>query len=668
MKKSTFLLSLSVLLLGLSSSREAKAQFTNDSVNNTVIRDTAQYYGSTSQIATAPNGKSFVIWSEPYNNGGYFRNKIRMQLIDKYGVPQWNNKGIVVDSMMGQTLYLDHLTIDKEGNAIYASQDVRSGQGIVKPVIYKFDQAGNPLWGANGIQLADTVDSPIGFSGGTTVCVTDNNNVVVTYYTEGSSRTYISYQKFSPAGTSLWASQQIIYQGNVAPIMKYERPQLISAGGENFIMVYVKRSGTYTYNLNAQKFDSQGNPIWANPTVVSTYNFPNYGFPSVSSDGYGGVFTTFQSGNPQNATIPDAFAQRIYADGHTWNTTGKELVGDASSVPTFRKFDGGSAFAKDNNSYFATVPMVSTANSFVQTVNVQKLDTAGNLLFTTAGNVVLPLSSGLSAQDVPTFNNMKQMDSGFAFIYSIGASPSPTSIYGTKLNYSGTLSWPFAPAAVSVNSSVKSRIMAGDFVNNQVIISWIDTRTVGAANNSSYSGGVYVQNLRMDGTRGIVCAHAALDSFASVHETDTAFALTGGTPAGGTYSGTGVSNGIFSPALAGVGTFTIKYVYNDGMCADSATRTITVLPSTSVSNIAQQELFECYPNPANGQFTVALKQNISGDISVKITSMDGRVIFTDKQNSNSYKKSFDLTGFAKGIYLVEVSSPKGTATAKLVLQ
>lgn len=40
--------------------------------------------------------------------------------------------------------------------------------------------------------------------------------------------------------------------------------------------------------------------------------------------------------------------------------------------------------------------------------------------------------------------------------------------------------------------------------------------------------------------------------------------MTGGSPAGGSYSGTGVSGGMFDPGVSGVGTFEITYSYSDG--------------------------------------------------------------------------------------------------------
>lgn len=58
----------------------------------------------------------------------------------------------------------------------------------------------------------------------------------------------------------------------------------------------------------------------------------------------------------------------------------------------------------------------------------------------------------------------------------------------------------------------------------------------------------------------------------------SAFALTGGIPSGGTYSGTGVSGNMFNPATAGVGVHTITYTYTDiNDCTNSCTFSITVV-------------------------------------------------------------------------------------------
>jgi len=79
----------------------------------------------------------------------------------------------------------------------------------------------------------------------------------------------------------------------------------------------------------------------------------------------------------------------------------------------------------------------------------------------------------------------------------------------------------------------------------------------------------------------------SLDSLADVCENATPFALSGGLPAGGTYSGTGVSAGIFDPSSAGVGTHLITYAYTGGNgCSNSVSQNISVLfiPDASISD------------------------------------------------------------------------------------
>lgn len=61
-------------------------------------------------------------------------------------------------------------------------------------------------------------------------------------------------------------------------------------------------------------------------------------------------------------------------------------------------------------------------------------------------------------------------------------------------------------------------------------------------------------------------------------------ALSGGLPAGGTYSGTGVGGGIFFSGIAGAGSHTITYTYSDtNNCINTATQTMVVHPVPIVS-------------------------------------------------------------------------------------
>lgn len=99
----------------------------------------------------------------------------------------------------------------------------------------------------------------------------------------------------------------------------------------------------------------------------------------------------------------------------------------------------------------------------------------------------------------------------------------------------------------------------------------IKTRTV------TVNASPKVQFVTMPG----ICLDAVPRQITQATETGS---VAGGSPAFA-YYGTGVSStGLFSPAVSGVGTFPIKYVYtSDKGCQDSATRSITVWPSPTAN-------------------------------------------------------------------------------------
>jgi|GEM_PF-1067429 len=76
------------------------------------------------------------------------------------------------------------------------------------------------------------------------------------------------------------------------------------------------------------------------------------------------------------------------------------------------------------------------------------------------------------------------------------------------------------------------------------------------------------------------------------------FPITSASPSGGSYSGPGVTNGIFNPLSAGLGTHTIQYIYtNSNGCSDTITSDITVTNPPPVVWSNFDSLF-CITEPA----------------------------------------------------------------------
>lgn len=111
------------------------------------------------------------------------------------------------------------------------------------------------------------------------------------------------------------------------------------------------------------------------------------------------------------------------------------------------------------------------------------------------------------------------------------------------------------------------------------------------------------------------------------------FTLAGGSPSGGTYSGTSVNNNVFDPVIAGFGGHTITYTFTDANgCANSATDVINVsnLPNkpdiTRVGNtLTSSEVAAFYEWTLNGVvIPSAINRNHTmtsgGTYTVKVTN------------------------------------------------
>jgi hypothetical protein len=126
-----------------------------------------------------------------------------------------------------------------------------------------------------------------------------------------------------------------------------------------------------------------------------------------------------------------------------------------------------------------------------------------------------------------------------------------------------------------------------------------------------------------------------------------------GSPAGGTFSGPGVTGSKFSPPGAGTGTHTIVYIYSDGNgCMNAICQSVVVSQFVALEEhkMGNGEM-AVYPNPGNGKYTLTFDGH---DQAVKIRVMNslGQVIYIEShdQYKGMYNKTIDLSQFANGVY------------------
>lgn len=141
------------------------------------------------------------------------------------------------------------------------------------------------------------------------------------------------------------------------------------------------------------------------------------------------------------------------------------------------------------------------------------------------------------------------------------------------------------------------------------------------------------------------------------------YALTGGSPSGGTYSGVGVNSGTFNPAIAGLGFHTIYYSYSGGNnCTNIDTAQIHVKVCTGIKTIFDSSPIIIFPNPNNGTFIIEAKEN---DYRIIITNVLGEII--SQFEIKNQKSEIDLSKQPNGIYFINIKTEKGTAVQKLII-
>ena len=149
-----------------------------------------------------------------------------------------------------------------------------------------------------------------------------------------------------------------------------------------------------------------------------------------------------------------------------------------------------------------------------------------------------------------------------------------------------------------------------------------------------------------------------------------AYQLTEGSPAGGVYSGTGVSNGWFYPEVAGIGTHELTYSYTDeNGCENFTTQEVFVDDCTGIPTPENSD-FSIFPNPGNGLLTIRFDQKISGSYRIEVFNMNGQRVFSDMAvfAENSSTQILDLTSQPDGVYYLKITGGGASVAAKLVVK
>lgn len=149
-----------------------------------------------------------------------------------------------------------------------------------------------------------------------------------------------------------------------------------------------------------------------------------------------------------------------------------------------------------------------------------------------------------------------------------------------------------------------------------------------------------------------------------------AFALTGGLPLGGTYSGSSVLGGLFTPSIAGIGNHSVIYTYVDpNGCANSASQMLYVDACTGISD-QNPEGIQVYPNPNEGSFTLEIHNTGTESTQLILRNTAGQTVYSEMATpeNGSLKHTVYTGSLPNGLYMLQIIGREEVKTLKIIKQ
>jgi len=420
--------------------------------------------------------------------------------------------------------------------------------------------------------------------------------------------------------------------------------------------ITVSASGTYTVTAAASGCSSAASA----GTAVTVTPLP--ATPTITAGGS----TTICSGG--NVTLTSSATT-----GNTWSTgeTTPSITVSATGTYTVTTTSGGCSSAASTGT---TVTVNTTPVIAVGTVTNPALcgTATGTIELTGSGTGTLNwtgTTSGTMSVTLPaTISGLGAGSYSIAFASASGCGSN---------NITQVLSDPGAPAAPTITAGGATAFCEG---GNVVLTSSAPTGNTWSTGETTPSitvtgSGAYTVSFTSSGCTSAVSSATTVTvnnnptvTFGGINDLcvyNTGITLSQGSPAGGSYSGNGVSGGAFNPATAGPGISTLTYSFTDANgCSSTATSAVNVSECLGVDENPLSTV-TVFPNPSAGFLTV----DAGNDQLQSVTVYDhlGRLVLTNAA-LNGTQTVLDLKTVADGVYTIRVKTVAGTQNVAVVVR
>jgi hypothetical protein len=117
--------------------------------------------------------------------------------------------------------------------------------------------------------------------------------------------------------------------------------------------------------------------------------------------------------------------------------------------------------------------------------------------------------------------------------------------------------------------------------------------------------------------------------------------------------------------------FFYNWTYTEITCNTARTEVIgTDTCFVGIADVFSGGSMNVFPNPSQGKFEVGFEAGSSRNFTIRISDPSGKAVMkeTFERFSGEFRRSYDLSKIAKGVYVLEIISSERTISKKLVVQ
>jgi len=362
---------------------------------------------------------------------------------------------------------------------------------------FAFCDDGKPLWRGDVALNTDTGNQGVSSIYAPGVDMVDDGAGGTIVVWENSYYGNVQAQRVDATGKPLWATGGV----TIAPIQAFEMgPHVASDGAGGAIIAWVDgRNGWCDLSFRAQclfyaqRIDGNGVPLWGLTGVqISGKLSSGGGGIAIASDAEGGAILSFEAAGSQCCSY---WAQRVDSKGRLlWGNDGIQISADPTHIIGATGHADNVLADGSGGALIAYLDQQVDPVTQIPHLSVQHVDPSGNLLLPIAGVPVLDVVRG----------EFSFVSDGAGGAFLIGATQSPdhaSDISAQRIDATGAPMWP-APVAIVDLPYFQMQPDAAADGSGGVVVAWSDYRASVAAQTNVMQ--IYAQ--RLDGSGRVLWA------------------------------------------------------------------------------------------------------------------------------------------------------------------